>query len=47
MRQYENLPEVPIRKFIRFHNPEYKRKCTVYIGTILSLHNFMGAGRKM
>jgi len=55
MHQSENLPEAPIRKFIGFHNPEYKKiyKCTIYIGTVLSLHNFVemqaekckGAGR--
>jgi len=43
MRQSENLPEAPIRKFTGFHNPEYKKnKCTVYIGTVLSLRNFVG-----
>jgi len=41
MHQSENLPEVPIHKFTGFHNPEYKKKCTFYIGTVLSLHNFV------
>ena len=41
MRQ-ENLPEAPIRKFTGFHNPEYKNKCTIYIGTVLSLRNLLG-----
>jgi len=44
MRQSKNLPEAPIRKFTEFHNPEYKKiyKSTIYIGTILSLPNFVG-----
>ena len=42
MRQSENLSEAPIRKFTGFHNPEYKKKCTVHIGTILSLRNLVG-----
>ena len=36
------LPKVSIRKFTGFHNLEYKKKYTVYIGTILSLCNFVG-----
>jgi len=46
MRQSENLPEAPISKFTGFHNPEYKKKCTVYIWTILSLYNFVGCRKK-
>jgi len=42
MRQSENLPEVPIQKFTGFHNPEYKKKGTIYIGTLLSLCSFVG-----
>jgi len=42
MRQSENLPEASTRKFTGFYNPEYKKKCTVYIGTVLSLRNLVG-----
>ena len=42
MCQSENLPEASIRKFTGFHNPEYKKKCTVYIGIVLSLRNLVG-----
>jgi len=48
MHQSKNLPEASIQNFTGFHNPEYKKKnCTVYIGTVLSLRNLVGAGRKM
>jgi len=41
--QSGRLPDALIQKFTGFHNPEYKKnKCTVYIGTILSLRNFVG-----
>jgi len=46
MRQSKNLPEAPIQKFTRFHNPEYKKKCTIYIGTLLSLRNLVGRKKK-
>jgi len=46
MRQSKNLLEAPIQKFTGFHNPEYKKKCTVYIGTVLSLHNLVGCRKK-
>jgi len=47
MRQSENLPEAPIQKFTEFHNPKYrKKKCTIYRGTILFLHNLVGCREK-
>jgi len=42
MRQSKNLLEAPIQKFTGFYNPEYKKKCTVYRGTVLSLCNLVG-----
>jgi len=48
MHQSENLPETSIRKFTGFHNPEYKKKYTVYIGTsFVFAQPFGSAGRKM
>jgi len=47
MRQSENLPEAPIRKFTGFHNPEYKKKCTVLEGQFCLCATLWGAARKM
>jgi len=48
MRQSENLPEAPIQKFTRFHNPEYKKKMyNLYRNTFVFAQPCGGARRKI